>query len=64
MPQGVVQAYVVGVAPEVGGRTVEVPSNIGYNSQASVIVYADDNPITSAIGWLWIRLVSVFIHVT
>ena len=39
------------------------PPGIRYNSQASVIVYADPNPITSTIGWLWIRLVSVFSYV-
>jgi len=43
--------------------TDKVPPNIRYNSQANVIVYADDNPITSAIGWLWIRLVSVLTYV-
>jgi multidrug resistance efflux pump len=39
------------------------PPGIRYNSQVSVIVYADSNPITSTIGWLWIRLVSVFSYV-
>jgi multidrug resistance efflux pump len=41
-----------------------VPPGIRYNSQASVIVYADDNPITSTIGWLWIRLASVLSYVS
>jgi multidrug resistance efflux pump len=40
------------------------PPGIRYNAQASVIVYADSNPITSAIGWLWIRLVSLLSYVT
>ena len=39
------------------------PPGIRYNSQVSVIVYADPNPITRTIGWLWIRLVSVFSYV-
>ena len=34
-----------------------------YNSQASVIIYADSNVITSSIGWLWIRLVSLLSYV-
>ncbi len=43
--------------------TEKAPPNIRYNSQANVIIYADDNPITGAIGWLWIRLVSVLTYV-
>lgn len=39
------------------------PPGVRYNSQVSVIVYADSNPITSTIGWLWIRLVSLFSYV-
>jgi multidrug resistance efflux pump len=42
--------------------TAAVPKGIRYNSQANVIVYADDNPVTQAIGWLWIRLVSILTY--
>jgi multidrug resistance efflux pump len=47
---------------------IDVPSKDGpygirYNSQANVIVYASSNPITDAIGWLWIRLVSILSYV-
>lgn len=41
----------------------EPPTGIRYNSQANVIVYAGDNPIAGAIGWLWIRLVSILTYV-
>lgn len=44
--------------------TATVPKGIRYNSQANVIVYADDNPVTRAIGWLWIRLVSLLTYAT
>ncbi|MBC7953270.1 MAG: HlyD family secretion protein [Rhodospirillaceae bacterium] len=44
--------------------TDAVPQGIRYNSQANAIVYADDNPFTRAIGWLWIRLVSVLTYAT
>jgi multidrug resistance efflux pump len=40
------------------------PGTVRYNSQVNVIVYASDNPVTSAIGWLWIRLVSILTYVT
>lgn len=43
--------------------TDKAPPGIRYNSQANVIVYADDNWITNAIGWLWIRLVSILTYV-
>lgn len=43
-------------------ETSTVPKGIRYNSQANVIVYADDNPVTRAIGWLWIRLVSILTY--
>jgi multidrug resistance efflux pump len=41
----------------------KAPPGIRYNSQVNVIIYADDNPITGAIGWLWIRLVSILTYV-
>ena len=40
-----------------------ISPGIRYNSQASVIIYADDNLITSSIGWFWIRLVSLLSYV-
>ena len=44
--------------------TDNAPRGIRYNSQANVIVYADGNPITDALGRLWIRLVSLFTYVS
>ena len=41
----------------------EPPLGVRHNSQANVIIYADDNPVTSAVGWFWNRLVSVFTYV-
>lgn len=38
-------------------------AGIRYGSQANVIVYASDDPITRALGWLWIRLVAVLTYV-
>jgi multidrug resistance efflux pump len=43
--------------------TEKAPPGVRYNSQANVIVYAADNPVTSAIGWLWIRLVMILSYV-
>jgi multidrug resistance efflux pump len=43
--------------------TEKAPPGIRYNSQANVIIYAADNPVTSAIGWLWIRLVMILTYV-
>jgi multidrug resistance efflux pump len=42
----------------------KAPPGVRYNAQASVIVYASGNPITNAIGWLWIRLVSILSYVS
>lgn len=42
--------------------TEKAPPGMRYNSQVNVIIYADDNPITSAIGWFWIRLVSILTY--
>lgn len=43
--------------------TDKLPAGVRYNSQANVIVYADENSITGAIGRLWIRLVSILTYV-
>lgn len=43
--------------------TEKPPLGIRYGSQANVIVYASDDPVTRAIGWLWIRLVAVLTYV-
>jgi multidrug resistance efflux pump len=34
-----------------------------YGSQVNVIVFTGDHPIANAIGWLWIRLVSLLSYV-
>lgn len=44
-------------------ETEKAPPGVRYNSQANVIIYAADNPVTSAIGWLWIRLVMILTYV-
>jgi multidrug resistance efflux pump len=41
----------------------EFPKGIRVGSQANTIVYTGDNPILNALGWLWIRLVSLLSYV-
>lgn len=36
-----------------------MPGNIRYGSSAGVVVYTNDNPVQNALGWLWIRIISV-----
>lgn len=43
--------------------TDKPPLGVRYGSQANVIVYASDDPVTRAIGWLWIRIVALFTYV-
>ena len=40
------------------------PQGIRYGTQATVVVYADENPILHALGGFWIRLVSVLTYVS
>lgn len=42
----------------------EPPRGVRFGAQATVVVYAGDNPILHAIGRLWIRLVSVLTYVS
>lgn len=41
----------------------ERPQGIRYGSQATVVIYTGEHPITNAWGWLWIRIVSVLTYV-
>nr|WP_254368298.1 HlyD family secretion protein [Paracoccus sp. Z118] len=40
------------------------PKGVRYGTQATVVVYADENPILHALGRFWIRLVSVLTYVS
>ena len=42
---------------------VERPKGVRYGSQATVVIYTGDHPITNAWGWLWIRIISVLSYV-
>ncbi len=41
----------------------ERPRGIRYGSQATVVIYTGDHPITNAWGWLWIRIASALTYV-
>jgi multidrug resistance efflux pump len=41
-----------------------MPKGLRYGSQANVVVYTGSHPIVNAIGWAWIRLVSVLSYAT
>src|SRR5512134_607004 len=41
----------------------ELPKGVRVGAQANVIVYTHDHPVVNALGWLWIRLVSVLTYV-
>lgn len=43
-----------------GGR----PKGVRYGSQANVVIYTGDNPVTNAIGRIWIRVLSVLTYVS
>jgi multidrug resistance efflux pump len=38
-------------------------TGIRYGSQASVVIYTGDHPVTNALGTLWIRIMSVLTYV-
>jgi multidrug resistance efflux pump len=40
------------------------PIGIRYGSQVNVVVFAQDNALLNALGWFWIRLISVLSYVT
>ncbi|MCF3642551.1 HlyD family secretion protein [Rhizobium sp. TRM95111] len=39
------------------------PKGVRYGSQATVVIYTGDNPVTNAWGTLWIRILSVLTYV-
>jgi multidrug resistance efflux pump len=39
------------------------PKGVRYGSQATVVIYTGDNPVTNAWGWAWIRIMSVLTYV-
>ena len=39
------------------------PKGARYGSQATVVIYTGDNPVTNAWGWLWIRIMSALTYV-
>ncbi|MEJ1117409.1 HlyD family secretion protein [Phyllobacterium sp. CCNWLW109] len=41
----------------------ERPKGVRYGSQATVVIYTGDNPVTNAWGTLWIRIMSVLTYV-
>jgi len=40
------------------------PKGVRYGSQANVVIYTGDNPVTNAIGRIWIRVLSVLTYVS
>jgi multidrug resistance efflux pump len=40
------------------------PKGVRYGSQANVVIYTGDNPVTNAIGRLWMRVLSVLTYVS
>jgi len=38
-------------------------TGVRYGSQASVVIYTGENPVTNALGTLWIRIMSVLTYV-
>jgi multidrug resistance efflux pump len=38
------------------------PKGVRYGSQANVVIYTGDNPITNAVGRLWMRFMSVLTY--
>nr|WP_210263607.1 HlyD family secretion protein [Rhizobium sp. SEMIA 4085] len=41
----------------------ERPKGVRYGSQATVVIYTGDHPVTNAWGWLRIRIISVLTYV-
>ncbi|MFP3543108.1 HlyD family secretion protein [Rhizobium sp. SIMBA_035] len=42
----------------------ERPKGIRYGAQANVVIYTGDNPVTNALGALWMRIISVLTYVS
>jgi len=40
------------------------PKGVRYGSQANVVIYTGDHPITNALGSIWIRILSVLTYVS
>ncbi|CAH2402081.1 HlyD family secretion protein [Mesorhizobium ventifaucium] len=38
------------------------PKGVGYGSQANVVIYTGDNPLTNALGSIWMRALSVLTY--
>lgn len=38
------------------------PKGVRYGSQANVVIYTGDNPVANAIGYLWMRFMSVLTY--
>jgi multidrug resistance efflux pump len=47
---------------------LEIPrgpsGGLRYNARASVILYTGEHPVANALGWVWIRLISVLTFVS
>ena len=41
-----------------------LPKGVRYGSQANVVIYTGEHPVTNAVGSLWLRLVSVLTYVS
>ena len=40
----------------------DLPKGVRYGSQATVVIYTGENPLTNALGSFWIRLISVLTY--
>ena len=40
------------------------PKGVRYGSQANVVIYTGDHPVTNALGSIWIRILSVLTYVS
>ena len=40
------------------------PKGVRYGSQANVVIYTGDNPVTNAIGRIWMRVLSILTYVS
>jgi hypothetical protein len=36
--------------------------SVRFGSQVNVVVYAGNNPVTDALGWVFIRLISILTY--
>lgn len=40
------------------------PKGVRYGSQANVVIYTGDNPVTNAVGRIWMRVLSILTYVS